>query len=143
MSLQPYTIATRKSGLAQAERGFTLIELMIVLTIVSILVSMALPIANSAILRAREAVLKSNLHTLRTLIDQHTADKLKAPQTLEDLVTAGYLRSLPSDPMTNQPDWQLVMEEASMFPDQLEVGVFDLHSNSEAISSNGTPYSEW
>jgi len=116
---------------------------MIVLTIVSILVSIALPIANSAILRAREAVLKSNLHTLRTLIDQYTADKLKAPQTLEDLVTAGYLRSLPSDPITNQPDWQLVMEEAFMFPDQFEVGVFDLHSNSEAISSNGTPYREW
>lgn len=116
---------------------------MIVLTIVSILVSIALPIANSAILRAREAVLKSNLHTLRTLIDQHTADKLKAPQTLEDLVTAGYLRSLPNDPMTNQPDWQFVMEDASMFPDQLEVGIFDVNSNSEAISSNGTPYSEW
>lgn len=143
MRLQPYTIATRQPGLPQVKRGFTLIELMIVLTIVSILVSIALPIANSAILRAREAVLKSNLHTLRTLIDQYTADKLKAPQTLEDLVTAGYLRSLPSDPITNQPDWQIIMEDAFLFPHQLEIGVFDVRSNSEAISSNGTPYSKW
>ncbi|MDE2964476.1 MAG: type II secretion system protein, partial [Acidobacteriota bacterium] len=99
-------------------KGFTLIELMIVLTIVAILVSIALPIADSAILRAREAVLKSNLHTLRTLIDHYTADKRKAPQTLGDLVTAGYLRALPKDPITNETDWQIVMEDASMFPDQ-------------------------
>ena len=123
--------------------GFTLIELMIVLTIVAILVSVALPIADSAILRAREAVLKSNLHTLRTLIDHYTADKRKAPQTLEDLVTAGYLRALPKDPITNDTDWQVVMEEASMFPDQLELGIYDIRSNSEAVSSEGTAYSEW
>ena len=123
--------------------GFTLIELMIVLTIVAILVSIALPIADSAILRAREAVLKSNLHTLRTLIDHYTADKRKAPQTLDDLVTAGYLRALPKDPITNETDWQVVMEEASMFPDQLELGIYDVRSNSEATSSEGTPYSEW
>ena len=123
--------------------GFTLIELMIVLTIVAILVSIALPIADSAILRAREAVLKSNLHTLRTLIDHYTADKRKAPQTLDDLVNAGYLRALPKDPITNETDWQIVMEEASMFPDQLELGIYDVRSNSEATSSEGTPYSEW
>lgn len=123
--------------------GFTLIELMIVLTIVAILVSIALPIADSAILRAREAVLKSNLHTLRTLIDHYTADKRKAPQSLEDLVTAGYLRALPKDPITNDTDWQIVMEEASMFPDQLELGIYDVRSNSEAVSSEGTAYSEW
>ena len=123
--------------------GFTLIELMIVLTIVAILVSIALPIADSAILRAREAVLKSNLHTLRTLIDHYTADKRKAPQTLDDLVTAGYLRALPKDPITNDTDWQIVMEDAAMFPDQLELGIYDVRSNSEAVSSEGTPYSEW
>jgi len=116
---------------------------MIVLTIVAILVSIALPIADSAILRAREAVLKSNLHTLRTLIDHYTADKRKAPQTLDDLVTAGYLRALPKDPITNETDWQIVMEEASMFPDQLELGNYDVRSNSEAISSEGTAYSSW
>jgi len=116
---------------------------MIVLTIVAILVSIALPIADSAILRAREAVLKSNLHTLRTLIDHYTADKRKAPQTLDDLVTAGDLRALPKDPITNETDWQIVMEEASMFPDQLELGIYDVRSNSEAISSEGTAYSSW
>ena len=123
--------------------GFTLIELMVVLTIVAILVSIALPIADSAILRAREAVLKSNLHTLRTLIDHYTADKRKAPQTLDDLVTAGYLRALPKDPITNDTDWEIVMEEASMFPDQLELGIYDVRSSSEAVSSEGTPYSTW
>ena len=123
--------------------GFTLIELMVVLTIVAILVSIALPIADSAILRAREAVLKSNLHTLRTLIDHYTADKRKAPQTLDDLVTAGYLRALPKDPITNDTDWEIVMEETSMFPDQLELGIYDVRSSSEAVSSEGTPYSTW
>jgi general secretion pathway protein G len=123
--------------------GFTLIELMVVLTIVAILVSIALPIADSAILRAREAVLKSNLHTLRALIDHYTADKRKAPQTLDDLVTAGYLRALPKDPITNDTDWEIVMEEASMFPDQLELGIYDVRSSSEAVSSEGTPYSTW
>lgn len=123
--------------------GFTLIELMIVLTIVTILVSIALPIADSAILRAREAVLKSNLQTLRTLIDHYTADKRKAPQNLDDLVTAGYLRSLPKDPITKDTNWQIVMEEASMFPDQLELGIYDVRSSSEAISTEGTAYSTW
>jgi general secretion pathway protein G len=125
-------------------RGFTMIELMIVLTIISILVSIAIPIANAAILRSKEAVLKSNLYTLRSLIDQYTADKLKAPQSLQDLVSAGYLRSLPKDPITNSTEtWQTVMEEATLFPEQTETGIFDVHSGSEAISSEGDPYNKW
>lgn len=124
--------------------GFTLIELMMVLTVISILVSIAIPIANSAIIRAKEGVLKSNLHTLRTLIDQYTADKLKAPQSLDDLVSAGYLRSLPKDPITDRNDtWQVVMEDASLFPEQTETGIFDVHSGSTATSSEGNPYSDW
>jgi general secretion pathway protein G len=125
-------------------RGFTMIELMIVLTIISILVSIAIPIANAAILRSKEAVLKSNLFTLRSLIDQYTADKLKAPQSLQDLVSAGYLRILPKDPITNSSEtWQTVMEEATLFPEQTETGIFDVHSGSEAISSEGDPYNKW
>jgi general secretion pathway protein G len=125
-------------------QGFTLIELMIVLTIISILVTIALPIANAAILRAKEAVLKSNLFTLRSLIDQYTADKLKAPQSLEDLVTAGYLRAVPKDPITGSADtWQTVTEESTILPEQTEVGIYDLHSGSTAISSEGTPYDTW
>jgi general secretion pathway protein G len=124
--------------------GFTLIELMIVLTIISILVTIALPIANAAILRAKEAVLKSNLFTLRSLIDQYTADKLKAPQSLDDLVTAGYLRAVPKDPITGSAGtWETVTEEATILPEQTETGIYDLHSGSSAISSEGTPYNSW
>ena len=124
-------------------RGFTMIELMIVLTIISILVSIAIPIANSAILRAKEAVLQSDLHTLRTLIDQYTADKLKAPQSLDDLVTAGYLRSIPKDPITNHADWEVVMEDTTLFPEQTEVGISDVHSGSNATAADGRLYSSW
>jgi general secretion pathway protein G len=125
-------------------RGFTLIELMIVLTIISILVSIALPIANAAILRAQESVLKSNLYTLRSLIDQYTADKLKAPQSLDDLVTAGYLRAVPRDPITRSSQtWETVTEEATILPEQTETGIYNVHSGSSAISSEGTPYNSW
>jgi len=117
---------------------------MIVLTIISILVSIALPIANAAILRAKEAVLKSNLYTLRSLIDQYTADKLKAPQSLDDLVTAGYLRAVPRDPITGSSQtWETVTEEATILPEQTETGIYDVHSGSGAISSEGTPYNSW
>ena len=130
-------------GAESRAHGFTMIELMIVLTIISILVSIAIPIANSAILRAKEAVLQSDLHTLRILIDQYTADKLKAPQSLDDLVAAGYLRSIPKDPITNATDWQPVMEDTTLFPEQTEVGIADVHSNSNATASNGQQYSAW
>ena len=117
---------------------------MIVLTIISILVTIALPIANAAILRTKEAVLKSNLFTLRSLIDQYTADKLKAPQSLQDLVTAGYLRAVPKDPITSSADtWQTVTEESTILPEQTEVGIYDIHSGSSATSSEGTPYNTW
>jgi general secretion pathway protein G len=143
IGLQPmFTRRRRLCGLPF--RGFTMIELMIVLAIISILVSIAIPIANRAILRSKEAVLKSNLFTLRSLIDQYTADKLKAPQSLQDLVSAGYLRILPKDPITNSSEtWQTVTEEATLFPEQTETGIFDVHSGSEAISSEGDPYNKW
>lgn len=138
--LQRVSLAKNANG----ESGFTLIELMMVLTVIAILVSMAIPIANSAIVRSKEAVLRSNLYTLRTLIDQYTADKLKAPQSLDDLVSAGYLRSIPKDPITDSnTTWQVVMEDVTLFPEQTETGIFDVHSGSTAISSDGSPYSEW
>src|SRR5258707_12678308 len=107
-------------------RGFTLIELMIVMAIVAVLMSVALPIYNRSIIRAKESVLKNNLFTMRTVIDNYTYDKQKAPQSLQDLVTEGYLQKLPIDPMTGNNNWRTTMEEASQSVSQSEPGIFDV-----------------
>lgn len=128
----------------KARRGFTLVELMIVMTVVTILVSVAVPIYQRSIVRAKESVLKNNLFTLRTLIDEYTFDKQKAPQTLEDLVREGYLRQIPIDPMTgSNQTWRIIMEDAMASVNQTEPGIFDVRSGSDQISLEGTPYSEW
>lgn len=125
-------------------RGFTIVELMIVLTIVGILVSIAIPIYQKSIIRAKESVLKSNLFTLRTVIDEYTYDKQKAPQSLQDLVSDGYLRQVPVDPMTaSDSTWKIIMEDAMNSIDQTEPGIFDVKSGSDRMSLEGTPYSEW
>ena len=112
--------------------------------IIAILINIAIPIATGAIVRAKESVLKGNLHTLRMLIDQYTADKLKAPQSLQDLVTAGYLRQIPKDPITNSSEtWEIVMGDTNLMPEQTETGIIDVHSGSSAISSEGTAYNTW
>lgn len=117
---------------------------MIVLTIVGILVSIAIPIYQKSIIRAKESVLKSNLFTLRTVIDEYTYDKQKAPQSLQDLVSDGYLRQVPVDPMTGSDStWKIIMEDAMNSIDQTEPGIFDVKSGSDRISLEGTPYSEW
>lgn len=125
-------------------RGFTLIELMIVMTIVTILVSIAVPLYQRSILRAKESVLQHNLFTLRTVIDEYTLDKQKAPQTLQDLVMEGYLREIPIDPITgSNQTWRVIMEDALASVNQMEPGIFDVRSGSDKISLDGTPYSEW
>jgi general secretion pathway protein G len=126
-------------------RGFTLLELMIVLTLIAVLVAIAIPIYRTMILRSRESTLKVNLHTLREVIDQYTADKKKAPQTLQDLVDAGYFRkdSLPLDPMTGQRTWREEFGTSVSTSDQTETGITDVHSLSTAISSDGTTYDTW
>jgi len=125
-------------------RGFTLIELMIVISLILILVSVALPAYNQSILRARESVLKQNLFSLRSVISQYTLDKQKAPQSLEDLVSAGYFKQLPTDPMTGRNDsWVVDEEEALMSVDQQETGIYDVHSGSSGVGSDGTAYSSW
>jgi len=125
-------------------RGFTLIELMIVISIMLILVSMAIPAYNQSIRRAKESVLKQNLFTLRSLISQYTLDKQKAPQALEDLVTAGYIKNIPNDPMTGSPNWEAVQEEDyQLSVDQNETGISDVKSASTDISSDGTAYNTW
>ena len=126
------------------QRGFTLIELMIVIAIITTIISVAVPMYQKSILRAKESVLHSNLYTLRQLIDEYTYDKQKAPQTLEDLVKEGYLRQIPIDTITGQSStWKLIMEDASGSASANEPGLFDVRSGSDKTSLEGTPYSEW
>jgi general secretion pathway protein G len=118
--------------------------MIIVMTIVSILVSMAVPMYQKSILRTRESVLRNNLFTLRTVIDEFTYDKQKAPQSLQDLVTEGYLRQVPEDPITgSNQTWKVIMEDALTSVNQTETGIFDVRSGSDRTSLEGTPYSEW
>ena len=125
-------------------RGFTLIELMIVMAIIAVLVSMALPIYQKSIVRSKESVLKNNLFTMRTVIDEYTYDKQKAPQNLDDLVNEGYLREVPVDPLTgSNQTWKIVMEDALTSVNQTEPGIYDVRSGSDKTSLEGTPYSEW
>jgi len=124
--------------------GFTFVELMVVITIIVILITMAIPIYNNTIRRSKESVLKNNLFTLRTVIDNYTYDKQKAPQSLSDLVTAGYLRDCPVDPMTgSNTTWKIIMEDASQSVSQSDPGIFDVRSGSDKTGLDGTPYSDW
>src|SRR5208282_2686770 len=123
--------------------GFTLLEMMIVIVIMGILMSIALPIYNQSLVKSREAVLRQDLFTLRSLISQYTLDKQKAPQSLDDLVQGGYIKVLPKDPMTNEANWEVVQEDVLLTVDQQDPGIDDVHSASSAISSDGTAYSTW
>ncbi len=124
-------------------RGFTLLELMIVISMMIILISIAVPMYQRSIVQARESVLRSNLATLRNVISQYTLDKQKAPQSLDDLVTAGYLRQVPVDPMTRETNWEVVQEDVLMAVDQQEPGIIDVHSASSLSATDGTAYSTW
>lgn len=125
------------------KRGYTLIELMIVMAIVSILVSIAIPMYQKSILRTKESLLKNNLFTLRTVIDEYTFDKQKAPQTLQDLVSGGYLRAVPIDPIVGNDQWKIIMEDSLTSVNQTEPGIWDVRSMSDLKSLEGTQYSEW
>jgi len=126
------------------DRGFTLIELMIVISLILILVSISIPAYNQSILRAKESVLKQDLFQLRSLISQYTLDKQKAPQSLDDLVQAGYIKQIPNDPMTgSNSTWTVEQEDSLMSVDQQDPGISDVHSGAEQISSDGTAYTTW
>jgi general secretion pathway protein G len=125
-------------------RGFTLVELMVVMAIVTIILSVAVPMYQKAIVRAKESVLRNNLFTLRTLIDEYTFDKQKAPQALEDLVREGYLRQVPLDPITgSNQTWRVIMEDVMSSVNQTEPGIFDVRSGADQTSLEGTSYAEW
>ncbi|MGD0988627.1 MAG: prepilin-type N-terminal cleavage/methylation domain-containing protein [Candidatus Sulfotelmatobacter sp.] len=123
--------------------GFTLLELMIVISMILILMSIALPIYSQSVLRARESVLRQDLFELRSLISQYTLDKQKAPQGLDDLVQGGYLKTLPKDPMTSEANWEVVQEDVLLSADQQDPGINDVHSASNATGTDGTAYSTW
>jgi general secretion pathway protein G len=133
--MAPSTVSG-KAG-RSAEGGFTIIELMIVVTIVGILATLAVPSYQNAVLKAKEGALRQDLFSLRDVIDQHRADKGKYPETLTALVSTGYLRRLPPDPLTGSTDtWQEMK-------DQSGEGVVDVFSGSDLVGTNGIPYNQW
>jgi general secretion pathway protein G len=129
---------------ALARAGFTLLELMIVITIILILIAMGAGRYDQSVARAREAALKQDLTVMRHAIEQYTFDKQAAPQSLEELVAAGYLREVPTDPMTRKKDWRVDYENVLLSPDQSGTGITDVHSSSDRLSPfESTPYSTW
>lgn len=126
------------------EAGFTLVELVVVLSIIGILLMLAIPRYATSIKNAKEAVLREDLHVMRAAVDSYTMDKQKAPQSLDDLVQDGYLKVVPEDPMTHSKDtWTTDTSDTMYSLDQTEPGVDDVHSGSQETGSNGQPYSSW
>ena len=133
----------RRLGRGQI-RGFTLLELMIVISIIAILATLGAGRYEQSVVRAHEAALHQDLFVMRNAIDQYTLDKEKAPDSLSDLVSAGYLREVPTDPMTRQKDWNTASDELLLSPEQTSGGISDVNSTSDKISPfENTPYSSW
>jgi general secretion pathway protein G len=128
-------------------KGFTFIELMVVIAIIGILAAIAIPAYRDSVKKAKEAVLKENLFQLRNLTNQYKADKGSYPTGLEDLVSAGYLRMVPIDPITESTDsWILIYnqpEPEEMGEAEVDMGIVDVQSGAEGIGLDGIPYSEW
>ncbi len=133
----------RRTAGRRPRAGFTLIEILIVISIISILISIAIPSYRQSVVRARESVLKQNLYVLRSTIEQFTLDKERAPTSLEDLVTEGYLRALPPDITGSSTTWQVESSDFLISPEQGSTGISDVHSGSGEVSTEGTPYNTW
>ena len=128
----------------RGEGGFTLIELIIVMAIIGILSVIAIPSFVQSVKKAKEAALREDLHTMRNAIDSYTVDKEKAPQGLDDLVQAGYLKSLPLDPMTSRSDtWMTSQSDTMTDINETQGGMDDVHSGSEGVATDGTTYNTW
>jgi general secretion pathway protein G len=138
------TGSARRAG-AVPDRGFTLLELLIVVSIIMILIGIAAGMYQRSVQKAKEATLRSDLSVMRQAIDHYTLDKEAAPQALEDLVNpqSQYLREIPTDPITNAKDWHVEIGDTVMSPDQSATGIVDVHSNSDKVSSDGTLYNTW
>ncbi len=133
-----------QASLSEAEQGFTLVELMIVMLIIGVLAAIAIPSYVSSLKSAKEAVLKEDLHVMRQAIDSYTMDKEKAPESLDDLVSAGYLKVIPKDPMTqSNTTWVPATDDSLISVDQTAPGLGDVHSGSGEVGTDGQPYSSW
>ncbi len=137
-------VKVKKASLSRAEQGFTLLELMIVMIIIGVLSAIAVPAYLQSVRKAKEAVLREDLQTMRKAIDSYTVDKQKAPQALSDLVDAGYLKTMPIDPMTHSADsWVPAQSDTLSTADQTDGGIDDVHSGSQETSTDGTAYNTW
>ena len=136
--------AKLRRATANGSRGFTMIEMIVVIAIILVLIGMAAGRYEKSIIRSREAVLKQDLATMRNAIQQYTLDKEQGPQSLDDLVSAGYLREVPTDPITRERDWHTNFDNVLLSTDQTAPGIDDVHSSSDAISPfENTAYSSW
>jgi general secretion pathway protein G len=141
--MEPATVPGKRAA-RRGLRGFTFVELMVVVTIIVILITIAIPVYQKSIIRTKESVLRNNLFTMRQVIDNYTYDKQKAPQSLQDLVSDGYLREVPLDPMTgSNQTWKTVLEDTTQAVDQNNPGIFDVKSGSDKSSLDGSAYSDW
>ncbi|MBS0169840.1 MAG: prepilin-type N-terminal cleavage/methylation domain-containing protein [Nitrospira sp.] len=135
--MAPNTVSGKRAWAVRSSRGFTIIELMIVVTIVGILATLAVPSYHAAIIKAKEGALRQDLFSLRDVIDQHRADKGKYPDSIQALVSAGYLRRVPTDPLTGvTTSWQEMVDET-------DGGMVDVFSGSDLVGTNGVPYNQW
>lgn len=136
-------LRTRWRARSPGAGGWTLIEMLVVLSLIMILASLALTQYRNSIQTAKEATLRANLYHMREAIDQYYADKGRYPESLDTLVSERYLRAIPKDPMTDVPDWQIIQAESEPGASNLSPGIYEVKSASSGTGMDGTPYATW